>query len=55
MTTLREAVRFYGTRDKMLSDAERAHVTHEPPFGRTFSEAEIDDVVAFLGTLADAD
>ncbi len=44
-----------------LPEAARANVNQEPPFGRkpggapALSESEIDDVVAFLKTLTDAD
>jgi cytochrome c peroxidase len=67
-TSLDEVVRFYATRDSDparwyprgvpddLPAAYRANLEEKPPFGRrkaALTDAEIADVVAFLGTLTD--
>src|SRR5262249_47617903 len=64
-TRLSDAVRFYVERDVAperwrafddLPPRSRDTVNRDPPFGRrtpALSDAEIDDVVAFLGTLTD--
>lgn len=54
--TLRDAVAFYGARDISLADLParyRANITTEPPFNRKLSAEQIDDILAFLGTLTD--
>jgi len=54
--SLRDAVAFYSTRDIHLADLParyRPNITTDPPFGRKLSDPEIDDIVAFLGTLTD--
>ncbi|HEY4041163.1 MAG TPA: cytochrome c peroxidase, partial [Rhodopila sp.] len=59
--TLRDAVAFYAQRDtdaKAPSDlpvAYQGNITAEPPFGtpRHLTDAEVDDLVAFLRTLTD--
>ncbi|KQZ00610.1 cytochrome C peroxidase [Pseudolabrys sp. Root1462] len=77
MTSLRDAVAFYATRDTDpgrwyprnadgtagkfddLPQRYRANINNEPPFGRmpgdkpALTDGEIDDIVAFLGTLTD--
>ena len=77
MTSLRDAVAFYATRDTdpgrwyprnadgtagkfdALPQRYRANINNEPPFGRmpgdkpALTDGEIDDIVAFLGTLTD--
>jgi cytochrome c peroxidase len=66
-TRLADAVRFYATRDATparwyphgalddLPPQYRANVNREPPFGKepALTEAEIADIVAFLGALTD--
>ena len=63
VTSLTEVVRFYATRDatpaKWVSDLPakyRGNLDVEPPFGSktaVLNDAEIADLVAFLGTLTD--
>ncbi|HEX7703352.1 MAG TPA: cytochrome c peroxidase [Kofleriaceae bacterium] len=63
VTSLTEVIRFYATRDvtpaKWVSDLParyRANLDVEPPFGSktaVLNDAEIADLVAFLGTLTD--
>lgn len=56
VTSLTDAVKFYITRDVTKVPAEiRANLDVEPPFGTKLTDAEIADIVAFLGTLTDAD
>jgi cytochrome c peroxidase len=60
---LRDAVAFYARRDaeppeetlKDLPAAYRSHIESGPPFGnkRVLSDADVDDLVAFLETLTD--
>ncbi|HEY4240817.1 MAG TPA: cytochrome c peroxidase [Kofleriaceae bacterium] len=47
--TLRAAVSFYVTR----KDTGAANLNREPPFGTKLADSELDDLVAFLGTLTD--
>jgi cytochrome c peroxidase len=59
ITSLKDAVTFYVQRDaqpeKWRGDA--ANLNHEPPFSKkpALTDPEIDDIVAFLGTLTDQD
>ena len=59
VTNLAEAVRFYATRDvtpARWQPSDRANANMDPPFGKkqpALNEAEIADVVTFLGTLTD--
>ncbi|MFT3700514.1 MAG: cytochrome c peroxidase [Kofleriaceae bacterium] len=55
VTSLRDAVKFYAARDLKKADLPAQYRGNLEPIDVKLTDAEINDIVAFLGTLTDAD